>query len=114
MVAEQGAEMKSRETKINKMLYQVGTINSLLGGVYEGDVSFADLAHYGDFGLVESQRVLRSLRDQQAWEIRTLAERRSRTWPLHTGQVPAAMKELSHRPVMLERVLRNFQQFSVF
>ena len=51
MVAEQGADMKSRKTKINKMLYQVGTINSLLAGVYEGDVSFADLAHYGDFGL---------------------------------------------------------------
>ena len=33
------------------MLYQVGTINSLLAGVYEGDVSFEDLANYGDFGL---------------------------------------------------------------
>lgn len=43
--------MKSTETKNSKMLYQVGTINSLLAGVYEGDVSFADLANYGDFGL---------------------------------------------------------------
>ena len=49
-MAEKGAEMKSRETKLNKMLYQVGTINSLLAGVYEGVVSFADLAHYGVTG----------------------------------------------------------------
>ena len=43
--------MKSRAAKTNKMLYQVGTINSLLAGVYEGDLSFADLANYGNFGL---------------------------------------------------------------
>jgi len=33
------------------MLYQVGTIGSLLGGVDEGDVAVAALARYGDFGL---------------------------------------------------------------
>jgi acetolactate decarboxylase len=33
------------------MLYQIGTIRSLLTGVYEGDLSFEELAHYGDFGL---------------------------------------------------------------
>ncbi len=33
------------------LVYQVGTIRSLLTGVYEGDVSFGELAHYGDFGL---------------------------------------------------------------
>jgi acetolactate decarboxylase len=33
------------------MLYQIGTIRSLLTGVYEGDISFEELAHYGDFGL---------------------------------------------------------------
>ena len=33
------------------MAYQIGTIRSLLTGVYEGDLSFAALAHYGDFGL---------------------------------------------------------------
>ena len=43
--------MENKTSKTNKMLYQVGTINSLLAGVYEGDVSFEDLANYGDFGL---------------------------------------------------------------
>ncbi len=33
------------------MAYQIGTIRSLLTGVYEGDLSFASLAHYGNFGL---------------------------------------------------------------
>ncbi len=33
------------------MLYQIGTIRSLLTGVYEGDLNFEELAHYGDFGL---------------------------------------------------------------
>jgi len=33
------------------MLYQIGTIRSLLNGVYEGDVSVEALARYGDFGL---------------------------------------------------------------
>ncbi len=33
------------------MLYQVGTINSLLAGVYEGDIFFEELTYYGDFGL---------------------------------------------------------------
>ena len=33
------------------MLYQTGTIRSLFKGVYDGDISFAELAHYGDFGL---------------------------------------------------------------
>lgn len=33
------------------MLYQVGTIRSLIGGVYEGDIRFDALAHYGDFGI---------------------------------------------------------------
>ena len=33
------------------LVYQVGTIRSLLNGVYEGDLSFHELAHYGDFGL---------------------------------------------------------------
>ena len=35
----------------NKMLYQVGTSNAILAGVYEGDAFFADLANYGNFGL---------------------------------------------------------------
>lgn len=39
------------------MLYQVGTIGSLLSGVYEGDLSFKELAHYGDFGLGTFDRV---------------------------------------------------------
>ncbi|MEA3490552.1 MAG: acetolactate decarboxylase [Campylobacterota bacterium] len=43
---------KSISTSKNRnMLYQVGTIRSLLGGVYEGDVSFDELAHHGDFGI---------------------------------------------------------------
>lgn len=33
------------------MVYQIGTIHSLLSGVYEGDISFKELSHYGDFGL---------------------------------------------------------------
>jgi len=33
------------------MMYQTGTIRSLLQGVYDGDMTFAELAHYGDFGL---------------------------------------------------------------
>lgn len=33
------------------LVYQVGTIRSLLTGVYEGDLRFDELAHYGDFGL---------------------------------------------------------------
>jgi len=33
------------------MLYQIGTIRSLLTGVYEGDLRFDELAHYGNFGL---------------------------------------------------------------
>jgi len=33
------------------MVYQIGTIRSLLTGVYEGDLRFDELAHYGDFGL---------------------------------------------------------------
>jgi len=37
--------------KTNKMLYQVGTSNAILAGVYEGDAFFADLANYGNFGL---------------------------------------------------------------
>jgi acetolactate decarboxylase len=32
-------------------LYQVSTINALLGGVYEGSESFADLKKHGDFGI---------------------------------------------------------------
>ncbi len=32
-------------------LYQVSTINALLGGVYEGSESFADLKKRGDFGI---------------------------------------------------------------
>ncbi len=43
--------MKNKTSKTSKMLYQVGTINSLLAGVYEGDVFFEDLEKYGDFGL---------------------------------------------------------------
>lgn len=33
------------------MLYQIGTIRSLFSGVYEGDMRFDELAHYGNFGL---------------------------------------------------------------
>ena len=33
------------------MVYQIGTIHSLLSGVYEGDMNFKELSHYGDFGL---------------------------------------------------------------
>jgi len=33
------------------MVYQIGTIRSLLTGVYDGDLRFEELAHYGDFGL---------------------------------------------------------------
>jgi len=33
------------------MAYQIGTIRSLLTGVYEGDVTFQALANYGNFGL---------------------------------------------------------------
>jgi len=43
--------MTEQTSKRTKMLYQVGTINSLLAGVYEGDMTFAQLANYGDFGL---------------------------------------------------------------
>jgi acetolactate decarboxylase len=39
------------------MVYQVGTIRSLLTGVYEGDLRFDELAHYGDFGLGTFDRV---------------------------------------------------------
>lgn len=46
-----GIEMENKTSKTSKMLYQVGTINSLLAGVYEGDVFFEDLTNYGDFGL---------------------------------------------------------------
>jgi len=38
-------------SKNRNMLYQVGTIRSLLNGVYEGDVRFDELAYYGDFGI---------------------------------------------------------------
>ncbi len=38
-------------SKKRNMLYQVGTIRSLLNGVYEGDIRFDELAHYGDFGI---------------------------------------------------------------
>ncbi|MBU0632499.1 acetolactate decarboxylase [bacterium] len=40
-----------KNVKHRNMLYQVGTINSLLRGVYEGDMFFDELTHYGDFGL---------------------------------------------------------------
>jgi acetolactate decarboxylase len=33
------------------MLYQTGTIRSILKGVYTGDMRFEELAQYGDFGL---------------------------------------------------------------
>ncbi len=48
---DKGMEMKNENLKNNKMLYQVGTINSLLAGVYEGDVNFEYLASFGGFGL---------------------------------------------------------------
>ncbi len=32
-------------------LYQVSTINALLSGIYDGDVSVRDVARHGDFGL---------------------------------------------------------------
>jgi len=35
----------------NDALYQVSTINALLGGVYAGSESFADLKKHGDFGI---------------------------------------------------------------
>ena len=35
----------------NEALYQVSTINALLGGVYQGSESFADLKKHGDFGI---------------------------------------------------------------
>jgi len=38
-------------SKNRNMLYQIGTIRSLLGGVYEGDMSFDELAHHGNFGI---------------------------------------------------------------
>jgi len=46
-----GIEMINKTSTSSKMLYQVGTINSLLAGVYEGDVFIEDLNNYGDFGL---------------------------------------------------------------
>ena len=33
------------------MAYQIGTIRSLITGVYEGDITFRALANYGNFGL---------------------------------------------------------------
>lgn len=39
------------------MVYQIGTIRSLLTGVYRGDMRFDELAHYGDFGLGTFDRV---------------------------------------------------------
>jgi acetolactate decarboxylase len=35
----------------NDALYQVSTINALLGGVYAGSENFADLKKHGDFGI---------------------------------------------------------------
>ena len=32
-------------------IYQVSTINAILDGVYDGDVTYAELARHGDFGL---------------------------------------------------------------
>lgn len=43
--------MKKMAPVSRNMLYQVGFIRSLLTGVYEGDVCFDELAHYGNFGL---------------------------------------------------------------
>ncbi len=43
--------MKKLTPVSRNMLYQVGTIRSLLNGIYEGDMCFEELAHYGDFGL---------------------------------------------------------------
>jgi alpha-acetolactate decarboxylase len=43
--------MKKMAPVSRNMLYQVGSIRSLLTGVYEGDVCFDELAHYGNFGL---------------------------------------------------------------
>ncbi len=42
---------------MSNMLYQIGTIHSLLSGVYEGDMSFEELIDYGDFGLGTFDRV---------------------------------------------------------
>jgi|FLOH01.1.fsa_nt_gi acetolactate decarboxylase len=41
-------DLKSHNQQV---VYQVGTIGSLLAGVYEGDVSMNDLSNFGDFGL---------------------------------------------------------------
>ena len=48
------SETKPTEQVLNETsptLYQVGTINSLLAAVYEGDVSVNDLSNFGNFGL---------------------------------------------------------------
>jgi hypothetical protein len=36
-------------------LFQTSTIDALLEGKYDGDVSFAELKAYGNFGLVHDQ-----------------------------------------------------------
>ena len=43
--------MPDTAVKSCTMAYQIGTIRSLLTGVYEGDVTFKALENYGDFGL---------------------------------------------------------------
>jgi acetolactate decarboxylase len=43
--------MKKITPASRNMAYQIGTIRSLLTGVYEGDMRFDELAHYGNFGL---------------------------------------------------------------
>jgi acetolactate decarboxylase len=50
-VDEARAEMSKLTPVRRDMVYQIGTIRSLLTGVYEGDLRFGELAHYGDFGL---------------------------------------------------------------
>jgi len=37
--------------KNNDVLFQTSTINALLNGVYDGDISFQELKQYGGFGL---------------------------------------------------------------
>ena len=37
--------------KNRDVLYQTSTINALLEGVYDGDITFHELKEHGDFGL---------------------------------------------------------------
>src|SRR5258708_21827577 len=46
-----GKENDRGETGGNAELYQSSTMGALLDGVYDGDVTIAEILHHGDFGL---------------------------------------------------------------